>query len=423
MCDTFICKINGKVYFGKNSDREPDEAQNLEFYPGREYSTGEELNCTYITIPQVKKTCSILISKPFWMWGAEMGINEHGVVIGNEAIFTNQKSEKPGLTGMDLLRLGLERGVSASAARDLIIELLEEFGQGGHCGYRFQLEYMNSYIIADSNAAFVLEIYGREWAWKEVTDYWNISNMISLESEFDSGSEKILNKIRNKKNSLKKELTGKLMTWAAGGKKRAERGRLLLENFTEKPDLKNWMKIFRDHDSEDSCNSIKIHGPSICFHAAGKLFNRTQTVCSFIAVLKGNSRTILTTGCSNPCISPYFPVKLNKTGIPELYRISDKFFQPDSFWWFSEAINRNVILCRSKLYSEVKEKINRLEVSMLKRLESAPADLDLEFRKVLDIKREILQNLKGIAPDDGQLFLKRYWKNYNKLNRIPDDLN
>jgi secernin len=92
------------------------------------------IKTTYIEIPQVDETFAIVLSKPGWMWGAEMGGNEWGVVIGNEAVWTklaNSKQDlKHRLLGMDLVRLGLERGKSARDAVNVITELLEKYGQG-----------------------------------------------------------------------------------------------------------------------------------------------------------------------------------------------------------------------------------------------------------------------------------------------------
>src|SRR5512139_2745316 len=114
MCDTLVALGNvtadGVTLFGKNSDREPNEAHQLLRVPAAEHPAGSTVQCTYLEIPQVDHTCEVLLGKPFWMWGAEMGANEHGVAIGNEAVFTKVPQMKgAALTGMDLLRLGLER--------------------------------------------------------------------------------------------------------------------------------------------------------------------------------------------------------------------------------------------------------------------------------------------------------------------------
>src|SRR5665213_3889724 len=109
MCDTLIATpavtARGAMLFGKNSDRERNEAQVLEMHPRRDHGRGASVRLTYVQIDQVIRTNACLISRPFWMWGAEMGANEHGVVIGNEAVFTDQPYAPAGLTGMDLLRL------------------------------------------------------------------------------------------------------------------------------------------------------------------------------------------------------------------------------------------------------------------------------------------------------------------------------
>lgn len=68
------------------------------------------LQCTYIEIDQVCSTNAVFLSKPAWMWGAEMGSNEHGVCIGLSAVRTKllgQRDKTERLLGHDLLRYSM----------------------------------------------------------------------------------------------------------------------------------------------------------------------------------------------------------------------------------------------------------------------------------------------------------------------------
>ncbi|MDI7277595.1 MAG: C69 family dipeptidase, partial [Anaerolineae bacterium] len=140
MCDTVVAvgsaTADGSVILAKNSDRAPNEAQRLVHLPRARHAAGSTVACTYVEVPQVPETYEVLLSQPFWLWGAEMGANECGVAIGNEAVFTREPYETgPGLTGMDLIRLALERAATAHQALQVITELIGTYGQGGNCGF------------------------------------------------------------------------------------------------------------------------------------------------------------------------------------------------------------------------------------------------------------------------------------------------
>ena len=191
-CDTFVfLPKEGSCLptcFGKNSDRPSDE-EHLVVHIPRARHQESKVRCSYIEIPQVAETFGVVLSKPRWMWGCEMGANEFGVVGGNEAVDTRACAELGAdqrLLGMDLLRLSLERSKSAREAVQICTSLLEFYGQGGGCAEDDDgWTYENGFLFADPSEAFVLETAGMSWwvAERVPKGSWrNISNGISIRS-------------------------------------------------------------------------------------------------------------------------------------------------------------------------------------------------------------------------------------------------
>ncbi len=149
---------------------------------------GASVACTHVSIPQVAETYRVMGHSPWWVWGFEHGVNEHGVAIGNQTVFSKEPVEEaPGLIGMDLVRLGLERGRSARESFEVIASLLETHGQGGPALAPDASGYHNSFMIADPEAAWVLETSGRRWAARCV-ELEALSNHLTLGSDWRIGS-------------------------------------------------------------------------------------------------------------------------------------------------------------------------------------------------------------------------------------------
>ncbi|XP_078520596.1 secernin-1 [Lissotriton helveticus] len=164
---------DGQVLFGKNSARPKDEVQEVVYVPAATHPPESEVQCTYVAVAQAPKTHAVMLSKPAWMWGAEMGANEHGVCIAGEAVVTREAApEAKALLGADLVRLGLERSQSAKDALDVIASLLEEHGQGGnYCEDAGTCHaFQSAFLIVDHAEAWILETSGRYWAAKKITE-------------------------------------------------------------------------------------------------------------------------------------------------------------------------------------------------------------------------------------------------------------
>src|SRR5438132_12931981 len=81
-CDTSVAvgsaTFDGSVIFAKNSDRRASECQPLVHAPRRQHPPGTTLRTQYLEIPQVAETWELIGSRPHWLWGFEIGVNEWG---------------------------------------------------------------------------------------------------------------------------------------------------------------------------------------------------------------------------------------------------------------------------------------------------------------------------------------------------------
>ncbi|MEU1984177.1 hypothetical protein [Nocardia sp. NPDC019395] len=371
-CDTLYVPAHhttrNQSIIAKNSDRPTGEAQPLRRNPAR--SGRDPLELAYLTIED-QPTLATFGSAPHWCWGYEFGINEKNVAIGNEALFTRAwadgvrgaKSGNPpasGILGMELLRLGLERGATASEALGVITSLLEEYGQWGSARARTPAAdgaYDNAFVIADPHRAFVLETAGRDWAAREISaEPFTISNQPTIRADYDSASS-TLDNISGpgsgpvdfaravvdpgtplQVSQIRQRRSHELLTEAVGGGKAG---------------VDTVKRILRDH-YEDSFLQGPFFNPavpdflSLCMHEHPAGFTWGNTAASFITELASgpDDLTVLWWTPLPPCVGAYIPIfptvdpriPVGLT-LPAPVRprppeqMAPSRFEPESYWW------------------------------------------------------------------------------------------
>ena len=372
-CDTLIAlgsaTSNGQNLFAKNSDRPIGESQPLVFFPAATYPADATLRSTYLTIPQASRTYALLGCKPYWMWGLEIGVNERGVVIGNEAEDSNLPQDPvEGLLGMDLLRLGLERGASAYEAMHVMIDLLETYGQNANAHVSADYRYDNSYILADAKEAWVLETAGRRWAARRVENYAAISNCYSIRDDFDEASadiEAYARQMRLIAPNTPFDFTRAYSRTVLRQQRAVPRYRrlnALLKKLESMLNPKTVTEILRDHFENDLLAPRYGAGdavfPSICMHALTE--KDSKTAGSLIVTWRAGLGVVCRHCFSNPCVSVYIPVYL--TGrLPACFSLGGAKYSPDSLWWVMERLNCAVEADSSRFFADVRARMDALE--------------------------------------------------------------
>jgi secernin len=353
-CDTLVIlgseTRDGRTLFAKNSDRPATECQPLDPVPARRAAAGHAVRCTYLEIPEVPETLAVLGSRPWWIWGFEHGVNARGVAIGNEALHTRETPAETGLLGMDLVRLGLERGRTADEAKRVITGLLERHGQGGSAQHGGRRYYHNSFIVADPGAAWVLETSGRHWVARRVRGRAAISNLATIGDDWDEASTGI-------------EAYAAERGWWTPGSGRRFDFRAAFENpeprfraegrygqscrflaTAGRPGVPDMLRHLRDHYDGGT-----VHHPgrqdgdprgwSICMHpepATG------ATAAAMVAELGGDGPVVAWCAQTTPCTSIFLPLAVG-TELPDALTRDSGDPDPASAWWLMKELGDGVM--------------------------------------------------------------------------------
>lgn len=334
------------AFFGKNSDRQPSEPQTFCLVPRRPPSAQTALSGK--TLPITDAGLAFALSKPSWMAGGEMGINEKGVAIGNEAVFSRFKPARDGVLGMDILRAALGGSASAKEAVDYICSFVERFDQGGNGSYRGSLYYDNSFIVADPEGAYILETAGRHWAWRSIHGRDSISNAYCIAEDYkrlDAQTRKEIAPVneraacsdeadpgrKGEKESFKAHVENRFYLRFTKGEERRALSLSLLDQAAAKTGAKaaakaadggegepekrsalgDFLGVLRSHGPYDPAKPWARHMESLCVHAGG--IPASATTASFAVEYRGADAAILWfTGTSYPCLSLYKPLLLLK---------------------------------------------------------------------------------------------------------------
>src|SRR5690625_4629159 len=391
MCDCIVTLTDEGVLFAKNSDRDPNEAQVVEWHAPAHHAPGATVTATQITIPQVARTHALLISRPWWIWGAEMGANDQGVVIGNEAVFTREPLKgPPGLLGMDLLRLALERAADAAAAADVIVTLLQEYGQAGAHSYdNPRFSYHNSFLIADPRGAIVLETAGRRWAAERVRGpARSISNGLTI-----PGFTRYADPLRSRvaQCSTRRHLTQTRAARAGG--------------------VGDLFNILRDNGTGGGPRWSVLNGSMVGpnMHAGG-LLTSSHTASSWVSEVGAGRHWV--TGTADPAFSLFLPLEVGRPAT--LGGPATNAYDPAAWWWRHEELRRAAARDWEASLAVVAAEREDIETRWRARPPAAP-----EAVAVAEAAYARWQEAIGEPADTRPPLVRRLWRRWDRAAGVP----
>ncbi len=350
MCDSLVARgartADGATLFAKNSDRRGREAQPFVQFSAAYHPRGSTVRCTHVEIDQVAETYRVMGHSPVWCWGFEHGVNEYGVAIGNHATWSREPLEQePGLIGMDLVRLGLERGRDAREALEVIASLLETHGQGGASfGPEGDDGYQNSFVIVDGRSAWILETTARGWAARSAEGA-GLTNALTLGREWQIGSrhlekDALQQGFWQSDSRLDFRKAYALEAWPEFLTRRRQQAsaRVLAGPPLTMMAMKSWLCDHGEVDGPPDCTR-EVSDPdrySVCMHA-DPMSMTTASLAVRLPEEVGRRPWPVWISFATPCVGLFLPVYLDGTVPARLSRVDDDERDGLSAW---EAMRR-----------------------------------------------------------------------------------
>ena len=435
-CSTLIALKSatkqGDIIFGKNSDRPVNESQPLEYFPPADHEKGEMVQCTYIKIPEVEHTYGYIGSRPYNIFGFEHGVNEKGVIIGNEAVTGRETPElKWGLIGMDILRLALARSDSAAKAVEVI-----------------RPQYFNAnYIIADYDEAYMFESCQRMWAAKKIEHVGHIGNIYALRDDYDMIGKNVIKDAAAKGWCREEEKINIGLTFSISDCD-YEDGEAYFRYIRQEElmrdrdpfTVKMMMNNLRDHYDMDYRKPIQYDiatskMPTICCHPGG--MNGCASAASVVCSLDKNAadpfKITYWGSMAPPCCSVFTP-KFNLGWIPQQLKVADAEYDSASPWWVFTELERYISLSYEDFAPMAQEIFQPMEDEFIQQAEDAKKNYDGNNEKLREFSqeafdrsiaaaRDLTSKIKAKLPDTKINYLMLdYFRDSSDMCGMPYDL-
>jgi len=384
MCDTLVARPEATQHhtmlFAKSADCEVNEANAIVRIPAKKHVRGEAVRVTHLVIPQAEQTYEVFLTKAFWTYGCEIGVNEFGLAMGEEAVYTTEMAEeKDGLIGPDLMRLGLERGRNCREAIEVMTSLLETYGQGGSAELKGNSHFDSSFLMADTHEAYILETAGRKWAVSQIEDVGSISNMLGITSNWTRCSLPALGseKLDWARTYALPEIPPNLGA--------PDRQAITYKGLTSKKgqiDVKTMFDIMRHHSQGYHPATAEAHR-NICVHAGPQENRWWQADGVMVTDVSQDGVIAWVTGTSGNCVSIFKPVFLG-VDLPDIGPYPGEHFDPRSLWWKHELLHRRAMADFERLVPEIRQDFDRLEDEFLAQADSVKEGTLAEKKDFMD---------------------------------------